>query len=122
MENDPLVWYDEQTGIVFNTGKPASTVEAARSTLRRASELMEGKKRRLLLVDLTDAPLSLDSEVRNALMEESKGMRLERQAFVVPNPVIRMLAKAISRVTGAATKSSFAATTEDAVRWLQQEE
>ncbi|MBI5534877.1 MAG: hypothetical protein HY898_19275 [Deltaproteobacteria bacterium] len=121
MDTDQSVWYDEKTGVVFNTGKPASTAEAAKSTLRRVAQLMEGKPRRLLLVDLTDAPLSLDADVRKVLAEESKGLNLERQGFVVPNPVIRMLAKAIARMTGAAAKAAFFATTEEAVQWLQGE-
>lgn len=121
MENDPLVWFDETNGIVFNTGKPASTVEAARDTLRRAAQLMEGKPRRLLLVDLTDAPLTLSSEVRETLSEESRNLKLDRQAFVVANPVLRMLAKTISRVTGASAKSGFFGTVDQAVAWLKEE-
>lgn len=120
MNDEQQVWYDEASGVVFNSGKPASTVQAARSTLRAAARLMEGKPRRLLLVDLTGAPLSLDADVRSALMEESKSLRLDRQAFVVPNPVIRMLAKAIARVTGAAAKSAFFQTTDEAVAWLKE--
>ncbi len=121
MENSSQVYYDEATGVVFNTGRPASTVEGARLTLRKAGELMDGKPRRLLLVDLRDAPLSLSSDVREALMEESRNLALDKQAFVVSNPVTRMLAKAIARVTGVAAQAAFFSTTEDAVKWLGEE-
>jgi hypothetical protein len=120
MDNATQVYYDEATGIVFNTGRAASTVEDARATLRRAGELMEGKPRRLLLVDLREAPLSLSSDVRETLMEESRNLALERQAFVVSNPVTRMLAKAIARVTGVAAAAAFFSSTEEAVKWLQE--
>jgi len=121
MENPTQVYYDEDTGIVFNTGKPSTTVEGARHTLRKAGELMAGKPRRLLLVDLREAPLSSSSDVREALMEESRNLALDRQAFVVSNPVTRMLAKAIARVTGVAAQAAFFSSQEEAVAWLQQE-
>lgn len=122
MEEGPKVWYDEATGIVMNSGKPAVTVEATRRALQNVGELLEGKQRRLLLVDLTDAPLKLAPDTRAALLEESAKLKLDKQAFVVPNPVVRMLAKAIARVTSSAVEAGFFGTADQAVEWLKRED
>jgi hypothetical protein len=121
MEDEVRVWYDEASGVVFNQDA-ATTVEAARKSLGRATELMEGKPRRLLLIDLSDAKLNMSSEARRGIMDEARAIRVDRQAFVVRNPVIRMLAKAIARVTVDVNKSAFFGTPEDAVVWLRKED
>ena len=122
MEEGPKVWFDDKNGIVINGGKPATTVEATRAALKEVGELLEGKPRRLLLVDLTDAPLKLPAETRTTLLEESAKLSLDKQAFVVPNPVVRMLAKAIARVTSSAVEAGFFAEAKQAAEWLKQED
>ena len=121
MQDDVRVWYDEASGVVINKDA-ANTVEDARRSLGRVAELLEGKPRRLLLIDLSDAKLNMPSEVRRGIMEEVRAVRVDRQAFVVPNPVIRMLAKAIARVTVHVGTSQFFATHEQAVSWLGKED
>jgi len=121
MEHESRVWYDEANGVVISKDA-ASTVEAARDSVRRMDELLEGKPRRLLVIDLTDAPLTMPSEVRRGIMDEVRKLRIDRQAFIVPNPVLRMLAKAMAKVTTDAGRSSFFGSTEEAVAWLKKED
>lgn len=119
MEDGPRIWFDEATGIVMNCGRTPVTVEGTRDALRQVGALLEGKSPRLLLVDLSEAPLKLAPDTRATLLEESARLKLDKQAFVVPNPVVRMLAKAIARVTSSASQAGFFGTMDEAVAWLK---
>jgi len=121
MSDESTVWYDEANGVVIST-EAANTIEAARESVRRMSELLEGKPRRLLVIDLSGAPLNMPSEVRRGIMDEVRQLRVDRQAFVVPNPVLRMLAKAMAKVSTQVGSAAFFASTQEAVAWLKQED
>ena len=121
MANESRVWCDETNGVVFSKDA-ANTVEAARESVQRMDELLAGKPRRLLLIDLTGAPVAMPSEVRRGIMDEVRKLRVDRQAFVVANPVLRMLAKAMARVGDNVGKFAFFGTSAEAVAWLTLED
>lgn len=121
MKKESTVWYDEASGVVIST-EAASTIQGARDSLLRMNELLQGKPRRLLVVDLTGAPVNLSSDARRGIMDEMRKLQVDRQAFVVANPVLRMLAKAMAKVSTDVRKSAFFGTTEEAIEWLKRED
>lgn len=121
MEKESGVWYDEAHGVVVSKDA-ANTIEAARASVVRMNELFEGKPRRLLVIDLSDARVDMPSDVRRGIMDEVRKLRVDRQAFIVPNPVLRMLAKAMAKVGDNVGKASFFGTTEDALAWVKRED
>jgi hypothetical protein len=82
-------------------------------------KLLEGKKKRNVLVDLTlNPPGLLDKPARKAFAQYAEAIPFDKIAMYGAKPVIRMIAKVAVAALGRSKVTKFFDTREQAVSWL----
>lgn len=115
------IWLDEEKGIVFMIQTEAATTELLLSALSHVNTLIQKSNRKLLLVDISNPSAGIPSEARKAAAKVMEEMVLEKQAFVVTNPISRMLAKTMSKLGKQTHPMQFFGKREEAIAWLEEE-
>jgi hypothetical protein len=75
-----------------------------------------------MMVNLTQAPPRLSKDVRKYLEVENKDRKLKKQAFIVTNPAVRMIAKIMVSAQKNIGSVKFFKAEKQAVKWLRGEE
>ncbi len=110
---------DDSKGVV--TAKPLGGITAsqAANVVKRIEELLGNQQRRLLMVDLSRiTPQNFPSNAVHRLSTVVRGLSLDKQAFVLNNPVLRTFANLVFKLSGAKHPFKFCETKEEAEAWL----
>jgi hypothetical protein len=112
------IWFDPNDDLLrFNIVGRFSR-EDAKETLAEVKKLLEGKKRRFFLADISASPnLTIDRDTRKILQQDSP--EFEKVALVGATPVTRMISKVIVTVVGRSAVTKFCKTQEEALLWLR---
>lgn len=115
------IWYDDEVGAAHLKIIHMSTQEDVNGYMPGLDKLLEGKKKRYVLVDLTDNPPGLlDKPARKAFRDYSESLQFDKIAMYGAKPVIRMVAKVAVSALGQAQRTKFFDTKEEAVAWFEE--
>ena len=114
------VRWDEDNGCVrFELHGPVPLADAE-MLIEGLEQHLQGKPRRLLLVDHTDSPEGLPSETRAYFKRRTGELGLERLAFFGVSNVVRIATRVIIAITRPSAHVKFFATEAEAISWLQE--
>lgn len=97
-----------------------TTAKGADAMLDELLARLDEQERRLVILDLREASPWLAADVRRTLSERSKRIQAEKQAVLVSNPVVRMLAKTMLVWLGPGQKVAFVKDLEEARVYLHE--
>lgn len=118
MNPQSTCWYDEKTGITHQKNVGPQNATDTRASMEHLMSVLQDKPRALVLVDVREAPTSMSDDVKHVVTEYSARIKMDKQAFVIANPLARMLAKVLIKVSGAKHPTNFFGTVEAAEKWL----
>ena len=114
-------WYDEENELLrLSVIGPYSTQEAL-ALGKSFQELLEGKPRRQLMVDLSDAGKMKSRETRKIQNEILKDAEITDVAYVGAAAASRMIAKVMMKLGSLNTATDFFKTDEEALSWLKNQ-
>lgn len=115
------LWFDEDAGAAHLKITHMSTENDVNEYMAGLDKLLEGKKKRYVLVDLTDNPPGLlDKPARKAFGKYAGSIDFHKIAMYGAKPVIRMVAKVAVAALGKTKITKFFETREEALRWLKE--
>lgn len=114
-------WYDEENELLrLAVIGPYSTQEAI--ALRKSfHELLEGKPRRQLMVDLTEAGKMESRETRKVQNDILKEAEITDVAYVGAAAATRMIAKVLMKLGSLNAVTDFFKTDDQALSWLKNQ-
>lgn len=113
------IQYDAENSVVrvVPTGKLTAT--SAHKIVKKIDALLDGKSRRQLLVDLGNmTPQNFPSDALHSLSQDFRTLKLDKQAVVLTNPLIRSFAKLVIRLAGLPHPIKFFKNCADAEKWI----
>jgi hypothetical protein len=113
------VWFDESNEVMHIKVVGDFTVEDVTESTRQMEQIMADKGNCPLIVDLRDAPPTLDKDVRRILKEQADQQEVAKTAMIVTNPAVRMMGKVVTSAMGRGKTTGFFKTPEDALVWLK---
>jgi len=113
------VWFDEKMGAMVIKVVGDYTVDDVKESMKVMDGIIENKGRCPLIVDLREAPATLDKKVRNMLKESQEGTEPVKTAMVTSNPAVRMMGKVVTSAMGRGKTTGFFKTMEEASAWLK---
>jgi len=112
--------YIDEDKIMFLRIKGELSLDDARECLDALTSKMDGPGPYPMLIDLTGRIPGLDKEVRKYLAEQNKDPRINKQAYVITNPMVRMVARIVVAAQDSADNARFFKTPEEALGWLNE--
>lgn len=118
MSDEANVWCDQKKGIAYQRLVGEPTADKVRSDMEMLCKALEGLERKLVLVDAQQGPSSVTKESRAVMAEFTAKMKIDKQAFIIKNPLLRMLTKTFLKVSGSNHPTAFFATIAEGETWL----
>ncbi|MBD3284764.1 hypothetical protein GF359_00345 [candidate division WOR-3 bacterium] len=115
---DHKIWYDEEMGVMVIKVVGNYTVDDVKESMNVMDRIMEKRERCPLIVDLREAPPTLDKKVRKMLKESQEGTEPVKTAMLTSNPAVRMMGKVVTSAMGRGKTTGFFKTMEEAKAWL----
>lgn len=113
-------WFDEDHDVVRVKLSGSFTMQELSEIISILNELLEDKKHRCILVDVSDSARILSSkEERKAMAEMAKGLDWEKVAVLGADPILRISSKIILAVMGKGKEAQFFKTDEETLHWLK---
>ncbi len=116
------VWYDNNLEALRIKNYYPLTKEDVTKLLPLANKMLENKKHRCFLVDLSEVPLEkmVDKESRQVIRNYGDNKNFEKIAIYGASPVIRMIAKVMISVAGSSGFTKFFKSEDEAVNWIRE--
>ena len=114
------IWLDKERQIVFMVQSGPASADGLLWALERALKLLAICERRRLLVDISRPSATVPSNARKKAAKVMEKIVLEKQAFVVQNPIVRMLALTMFKLSRQKHPIKFFTSQKEAVAWLEQ--
>ncbi len=117
------IWYDSDMEILRIKNYYPMTKDDVSRLLPLANKMLENKKHRRFLVDLSDVPLQkmVDKEARQVIRNYRDGKDFEKMAIFGASPIARMIAKVMISVAGPSGSTRFFKSEDEAVGWIKEE-
>ncbi|NLI97720.1 STAS/SEC14 domain-containing protein [bacterium] len=120
-----IVSFDDENDILYLKILGLMDDEALRELIPRYQKLLEGRKRRYVLVDMSESPQFgasiMTREMRDTYREMINLMEADKSAIFGATPALRMVARIAIAVTGKSEIAHFFKTKEEALAWLKGE-
>jgi hypothetical protein len=117
------IWYDDKLETLRIKNYYPLTKEDVTKLLPLVNKLLENRKHRCFLVDLSEVPLEkmVDKESRQAIRSYNDNKNFEKIAVFGASPVVRMIAKVMISVAGSSGMTRFFKSEDEAVDWIKGE-
>lgn len=119
----PDVRYDEENEVLRIKFTEVWTEEDIPAFFERMGKLFEGRPRRVVLGDVSEAkPQNYSKEFRKMIADESARLGFEKTAVLGANSILRMMAKILLAVlkNKLPMKAKFFNSEEEALDWLKE--
>ena len=113
------VFFDEAAAVLRMKIGGTLTPDEAEESFMLAKRLLEDKKPRYILTDLSHHEGNLDKATRQTLKEKGLDVDFDKQVLVGTSPVTRMMGKMIMAMLGKSKKTGFFGTEAAALTWLK---
>jgi pyruvate carboxylase len=120
----PEMSFDEKNEILFLKFVEEWTEKDIPEMFSRIRMFLEGKKKKNILGDVSEAPAqSYSRQMRNMVGEEVVDLKLDKVAILGANPVLRMMAKVLLAVIGNkwSAETRFFGSKAEALAWIKGE-
>ena len=117
------IWYDSNLDTLRIKNYYPLTKEDVSKLLPLANKMLEDKKHRCFLVDLSEVPLEkmIDKESRQAIRGYGDNKDFDKIAVFGASPIARMIAKVMISVAGSSGSTRFFKSEDEAVGWIREE-
>lgn len=116
------IWYDFNLDALRIKNYYPLTKDDVTRLLPLVNKILEDKKQRCFLVDLTGLPIEkmVDKDSRQVIRNYKDNKEFDKIAVFGASPVIRMIAKVMISVAGSSGSTKFFKSEDEAVDWIRE--
>ncbi|MBN2379307.1 STAS/SEC14 domain-containing protein [candidate division WOR-3 bacterium] len=114
------IFYNTEFEAAYIVHYDRVNADDARQIIDSVAELLEGKKHRYMVDDISRVSMTkLDKETRAVFAKAGEKIQLEKIAMIGADPMTRMMSKVVVALTGEAKRTKFFRTEQEALAWLK---